>query len=82
MRTTLVNLALIVETALLVWTAYVFYRWLVANEGPATAFSDLIPYHGIFAVVVVPWLAASAIIPACLVIIAIADRLRQHSNSN
>jgi hypothetical protein len=44
--------------------------------GPDNEFTDLIPYRGIFAVVVAPWLAASAIIPACLIVLAVTERIR------
>jgi len=67
-------LALIVETALVVWTGYVFYKWSVANAG-SEAFTGLLPYRGSFALVVTPWLAASAIIPACLIILPVAERM-------
>ena len=82
MKTTLVNLALIVETTLVVWTGYVLYRWTIANAGPDTPFTDLYPYRGNFAVVVAPWLAALVVIPACLVVLAAAERFRQRKNSN
>jgi hypothetical protein len=75
-RATLINLALILETALVVWTG-VFYRCSVANVGPDTPFTDLIPYRKNFAVVVAPWKAASAIIPACLIVLDIAKRIRR-----
>jgi hypothetical protein len=71
-RTSLINLALIVETALVVWTGYVFYKWSLANAG-SEPFIGLVPYRGSFALVLAPWLIASAIIPACLIVLAVAE---------
>jgi hypothetical protein len=42
-------LALVVETGLIIVTAYVAYRWRFATSGPeASIFNDLIPYWGPF----------------------------------
>ena len=72
MRTSLINLALLVETALVVWTGYVFYKWSLANAG-SEPFAGLLPYRGSFALVLAPWLIASAIIPASLIVLAVAE---------
>ena len=77
MRLAIVSLALIAETVLVVATAYVFYRWSVANAGPQTPFSDLIPYWGAFARVVAPWIAACVVIPACALVLTVARRFRR-----
>jgi hypothetical protein len=71
-RTSLINLALIVETALVVWTGYVFYKWSLANAG-SEPFTGLLPYRGSFALVLAPWLIGSLIIPACLIVLAVAE---------
>lgn len=82
MRSYLVALALIAETAVLLMTAYVTYRWTVANyHQPWNRFSDLVPYYGGFERIVAPWAFASLLIPVCWVVLAVARRARQ-PNSN
>lgn len=71
----LLALALIAETAVVIRTAYVAYRWNISNEQPWNHFRDLAPYYGDFAVVVAPWVFASLFIPACFIVLAIARRL-------
>jgi hypothetical protein len=60
---TIRTLALIGETCLAFWAAYVFYRWNF-NQTPA-GFLNFSPYAGRFETVVTPWLFLLIPIPAC-----------------
>lgn len=84
MRNFIVSLALVAETALIVWTGYVLYRWwrVTSDLDPNNRFADLVPYYGDFDAIVAPWLAASAIIPACFVVIGVAEWLRHRKISS
>jgi hypothetical protein len=69
------TLALIGETCLAIWVAYVFYRWDF-NHTPA-GFMNFNPFSGPFETVVMPWLLALIPIPAGLFVLHIF-RTRRH----
>lgn len=77
----LVRLALVAETVLAVWTAYVAYRWFRVSRTEFGPFADLVPFKGAFDVVVVPWLFGLAVIPACWVVLSVADRVSKRHNA-
>jgi len=63
------TLALLGETCLAIWAAYVFYRWHF-NQTPA-GFLNFSPYAGRFETVVTPWLFLLIPIPASMYVLRI-----------
>jgi hypothetical protein len=58
--------ALMGETCLAMWAAYVFYRWHFNLTSEGMTYWAFDPFMGPFETVVAPWLFALIPIPACL----------------
>lgn len=83
-RSTAVKAALVIEVMIIVWAAYVAYRWWFATDGQYGSlgmFGDLVPFYGPFQIVVAPWLFATAVIPLCLLVLAIFNRVSAAKDS-
>jgi hypothetical protein len=80
MRPVLISLALIIETGLIIWTSYVFYRWHFETAWAGTPI-DPGPYWGSFQAIVAPWIFASLYIPACMLVLRIARPVIYRRNS-
>jgi hypothetical protein len=83
MRPVLISLALIIETGLIIWASYVFYRWHYETEWAAFRVSPPAgPYDGSFQAIVAPWIFASLYIPACMLVLRIARPFIYRQNSD
>ncbi len=82
MRRYLIAATLIAETGILLRTAYVAYRWVIANAHPTHLFDLYVPYFGGFERIVAPWVFGSLFIPLCWLVLLVANRFRRRPISN